>query len=91
MPKSAKPSAAAKSSDISFEDALKQLESVVEEMESDELPLESLLEHYEKGTELASICQKKLTEAEMKIKKLEQKASGDFELKPFPLEEEDDE
>ncbi len=45
VPKSAKTSASAadKTGEPSFEDALKQLEAVVEEMESDELPLESML------------------------------------------------
>lgn len=89
VPKSTKTSAATKPSGVSFEDALKKLEVVVEEMESDELPLESLLKHYEQGTELAAICQKKLTEAEATIQKLEKTASGNFELKPFPLEDED--
>ena len=89
MPKSAKSSATNTSSKLSFEDALQKLESVVEDMESDELPLEKLLERFEQGTELASICQRKLTEAELKIKKLEKSSSGDFELKEFPLEESD--
>lgn len=76
-------------SGISFEDALKKLEVVVEEMESDELPLESLLKHYEEGTQLASVCQKQLAEAELKIQKLEKNASGNLELKPFPLGDDD--
>ncbi len=90
VPKSAKTSASAadKTGEPSFEDALKQLEAVVEEMESDELPLESLLTHYEQGTQLAALCQKKLAEAELKIQKLEKNAAGELELQPFPLEDE---
>ena len=89
MPKPAKaPAPSDKSNDLSFEDALKQLESLVEEMESDELPLENLLTHYEQGTKLAAVCQKKLAEAELKIQKLGKNAAGELELKPFPLEEE---
>ena len=88
MPKTTKASAAAdKEADLSFEEALKRLESLVEEMESDALPLESLLTHYEQGTKLAAVCQKKLADAELKIQKLEQNAAGELELKPFPLEE----
>jgi exodeoxyribonuclease VII small subunit len=89
VPKSAKSSTTHKLSGISFEDALKKLEVVVEEMESDELPLESLLKHYEEGTQLASVCQKQLAEAELKIQKLEKNASGNLELKPFPLGDDD--
>jgi exodeoxyribonuclease VII small subunit len=88
VPKPAKPAATDKSADVSFEEALKQLETIVEEMESDELPLESLLTHYEQGTKLAAVCQKKLAEAELKIQKLEKNAAGDLELKPFPLGDE---
>lgn len=72
-------------SDVSFEVALKKLEGLVEEMESDELPLEELIKHYEQGTQLAAVCQKKLAEAELKIQKLEKNAAGELELKPFPL------
>lgn len=88
VPKPAKVSPADKSADLSFEEALKQLETIVEQMESDELPLESLLTHYEQGTRLAAVCQKKLAEAELKIQKLEQNAAGDLELTPFSLGEE---
>jgi len=89
VPKTSKPSAATDpDANLSFEDALQRLESLVEEMESDELPLESLLTHYEQGTRLAAVCQKKLAEAELKIQKLEKNAAGELELKPFPLEEE---
>jgi exodeoxyribonuclease VII small subunit len=89
VPKSTKSSTADKLSDISFEDALKKLEIVVEEMESDDLPLESLLKHYEQGTHLASVCQNMLAQAELKIQKLEKNASGSLELKPFPLRDDD--
>lgn len=75
------------SSDVSFEVALKKLEAIVEEMESDELPLEELIKHYEQGTQLAGVCQKKLAEAELKIQKLEKNATGELELKPFPVDD----
>jgi exodeoxyribonuclease VII small subunit len=87
VPKPTKSPAAGKEAELSFEDALKRLEALVEEMESDELPLESLLTHYEQGTRLAAACQKKLAEAELKIQKLEKNAAGDLALKPFPLDE----
>ena len=70
---------------MSFEEALKKLEGIVESMESDELPLESLLARFEEGTRLAKICQTKLTEAELKIQQVEKNASGEFTLKPATL------
>ena len=70
-----------------FEDALKNLESVVEAMESGELPLESLISKYEEGVKLAKVCQEKLGEAELRIQQLEKSASGELKLKPLSLDE----
>ncbi len=70
-----------------FEEALKHLERVVEVMESDDLPLETLLAKYEEGITLVKICQEKLAEAELKIQQLEKNAAGEFKLKPLELSE----
>ena len=70
---------------MSFEDALKKLEGIVESMESDELPLEALLARFEEGTRLAKICQTKLSEAELKIQQLETNAAGEPTLRPASL------
>ena len=70
-----------------FEEALKKLESIVEAMESDELPLETLLARFEEGTQLAQVCQTKLAEAELKIQQLEKNAAGGLVLKPAKLGE----
>jgi len=66
-----------------FEDALKKLEVVVEAMESEDLPLETLIKRYEEGVRLVQICQAKLAEAEVKIQQLEKNAQGEIKLKPF--------
>jgi exodeoxyribonuclease VII small subunit len=71
-----------------FEEALKKLEGIVAAMESDELPLETLIARYEEGTRLAGICQEKLAEAELKIQQLEKNAAGEMKLKPLDLSEE---
>lgn len=71
-----------------FEEALQKLESVVEAMESDDLPLETLLARYEEGAKLVKICQEKLAEAELKIQQLEKNAAGEMKLKPVNLSEE---
>jgi exodeoxyribonuclease VII small subunit len=84
MSKSARPSDAAKNGNVPFEEALKKLESIVEAMESEDLPLETLLARYEEGTRLAQVCQAKLAEAELKIQQLEKNAAGEMKLKPLP-------
>ena len=66
-----------------FEEALKTLESIVETMESGDLPLETLIARYEEGTRLARICQEKLADAELKIQQLEKTAAGEIKLKPL--------
>ena len=66
--------------EVPFEEGLKKLESIVEEMEGDDLPLEKLLERYEEGTRLAKGCQAKLEDAELKIQKLQPNANGEDEL-----------
>ena len=70
-----------------FEEALKNLEAVVEAMEVDDLPLETLLARYEEGAKLVKICQEKLAEAELKIQQLEKNAAGEMKLKPVDLAE----
>jgi exodeoxyribonuclease VII small subunit len=66
-----------------FEEALQKLESIVEAMEADDLPLENLLAKYEEGAKLVKVCQEKLAEAELKIQQLEKNAAGEMKLKPF--------
>jgi exodeoxyribonuclease VII small subunit len=85
--KSAAPSQSAKVASLPFEEALKKLETIVEAMEGDDLPLESLLAKYEEGVKLAQVCQAKLAEAELKIQQLEKTAGGELKLKPFESEE----
>jgi exodeoxyribonuclease VII small subunit len=77
----------AKAGNLPFEEALKKLEAIVEAMESEDLPLDSLLGKYEEGTQLARICQEKLTDAELKIQELEKNAAGEVKLKPLSPEE----
>jgi exodeoxyribonuclease VII small subunit len=74
----------AKAGNLPFEEALKKLESIVETMESEDLPLETLLTRYEEGTRLAKMCQEKLAEAELKIQKLERNAGGEMKVTPLP-------
>ncbi len=90
MSKAVKAADAAKTDNLPFEAALKKLENIVEAMEADDLPLDTLLARYEEGTRLAQICQAKLAEAELKIQQLEKDAVGELKLKPFSSEESED-
>jgi exodeoxyribonuclease VII small subunit len=89
MPKATRAAGAdsGKVEDLPFEEALTKLESIVETMESGDLPLETLLARFEEGTRLAHVCQTKLAEAELKIQQLEKTAAGDLALKPVALTE----
>ncbi|HTA29196.1 MAG TPA: exodeoxyribonuclease VII small subunit [Candidatus Cybelea sp.] len=84
MSKAVKVSDAAKTDNLPFEEALKRLESIVETMESEDLPLETLLARFEEGTKLVKVCQSKLADAELKIQKLEKNSAGEPVLKPLP-------
>jgi exodeoxyribonuclease VII small subunit len=54
-----------------FETALAQLEALVAKMEDGALPLEESLAAYQKGVELARICQRRLDAAEQQVKVLQ--------------------
>lgn len=86
-PKNAGQNSPANAGNLPFEEALKKLEAIVEAMESEDLPLQTLLAKYEEGTRLAKVCQDKLAEAELKIQKLEKNAAGEMKLTPLPSEE----
>jgi exodeoxyribonuclease VII small subunit len=86
MSKPAKAGDTAKGS-VPFEEALEKLEGIVEAMEADDLPLETLLAKYEEGARLVKLCQEKLAEAEVKIRQLEKNAAGELKLKPLDVEE----
>jgi len=61
----------------SFEEALQQLEQIVQKLEKGELPLEESLRLYEEGIRLSRLCHGKLEEAEGKIEMLLKDARGD--------------
>lgn len=83
VPKNAGQHIPAKAGSLAFEEALKKLEAIVTTMETEDLPLETLLAKYEEGTRLARTCQEKLAEAEVKIRQLEKTAAGEMKLKPL--------
>jgi exodeoxyribonuclease VII small subunit len=69
-----------------FEQALAELERVVERLERGDLPLEEALKTFERGVELARHCQSSLKSAQQKVEIL-LKRSGQPEAEPFALPE----
>jgi exodeoxyribonuclease VII small subunit len=66
----------------SFEAGLQQLEAIVKEMESGDLPLERALELFERGMKLSDACRKQLDEAETRVEMLTRRA-GEMQPEPF--------
>ena len=75
MPKSA-------SSPKSFEAAVSELEAIVQEMESGNLPLEDALARYQRGVGLLRHCQATLGDAEQRVRMLEGDGLTDFPTEP---------
>jgi len=74
MPRS--PAAATEA--ITYEQALAELESLVQAMEGSQLPLDQLLVSYRRGAELLQVCRTRLQAVEDQVKLLE-----DGQLKPW--------
>jgi exodeoxyribonuclease VII small subunit len=69
--------------DFDFEQALKELEAIVERMEKGELGLEESLKHFERGIGLTRACQKALAEADQKVHVLLERDDGQSEILPL--------
>ena len=67
---------------LSFEEALSNLEEIIQRMESGEAPLDSLVNHYETGIRMLKFCHSKIEGAEMKIKEVQEK-DGELIEKDF--------
>ncbi|MCG7851291.1 MAG: exodeoxyribonuclease VII small subunit [Methanosarcinaceae archaeon] len=68
--------------ELSFEENLEELESLVERLEHEQLTLDESLEAFERGIKLASLCSQKLTKADRKIEQLIEE-SGELRTEPF--------
>jgi exodeoxyribonuclease VII small subunit len=73
----------AKESKLSFEAALGKLESIVEAMESGDVPLADLLAKFEEGTKLLKVCEARLKDAELKIEQLKKQKDGKVAFEKF--------
>lgn len=70
-----------------FEKAMKQLEEIVQELETGELPLEKAMKKFEEGIALSRLCSEKLDETERRIVQLMEGDVGEVEAVPFAGDE----
>lgn len=77
-----KPQSDDPASSPTFEEALAGLETIVEAMENQQLPLEELVSHYEKGAELLDRCESMLQSARDRIELITLRGRGDEEAPP---------
>ena len=73
---------------FNLEKALADLEALVEELESGDLPLEKAMKKFEDGIKLTRGCQTALKEAEQKVEILLKSAGGE-DLEDFEVDEDD--
>ena len=74
-------------SELSFEDALTQLEKIVQELESGRIKLDDAVAAYEKASALKKLCEDKLKSAQLKIEKLEISADNQVVSSEFAVPE----
>lgn len=69
--------------ELSFEQALVELESIVKSLESGDIQLEDSIKAYERGAALKMHCESKLKSAQLKIEKITVTPDGRVETQPF--------
>jgi exodeoxyribonuclease VII small subunit len=70
-----------------FENSLRQLEEIVQELETGDLPLEKAILRFEEGMTLSRRCSRMLDETEKRISVLIRETDGSVSEKPFSNEE----
>jgi exodeoxyribonuclease VII small subunit len=70
---------------LSFEDALKELEGIVQQLERGQVKLDEAITAYERGALLKKHCEQKLAEAKMKVEKIVFSADGSVGTQPADL------
>ena len=68
---------------LSFEEALLQLENIVRELESGRIKLDDAISSYEKAVALKKLCQDKLQAATLKVEKIEISKDGVMSTTPL--------
>lgn len=68
--------------DMTFEEALAELETIVRQLEQGDVELEQSIAIYERGAELKKHCEARLKSAELKVEQIVQGADGSAETEP---------
>ena len=68
---------------LAFEEALKELEAIAEQIEQGKIGLEESISKYERGMILVKHCREILSKAEHRIQQLQQRPDGTLETAPF--------
>jgi len=68
---------------VSFEQAIKELETIVRKLEGGSGDLEASIRDYVRGTELKEFCQTKLKDARLKVESILKTQDGAAQLQPF--------
>lgn len=69
--------------DLSFEEALRELEGLVQKLERGDAPLEDSIKIYERGAALKSHCESKLKSAQLKVDKIVLGPDGSVHAEPL--------
>lgn len=72
---------------LSFEEALKKLEGIVDDLEGGDVSLADSIATFERGSALKKHCEKTLRNAEMKVEEIVQRPDGSVETKPLDYED----
>lgn len=75
---------------MTFEESLKQLETIAEQIERGQIGLEESIDRYEEGMSLVKQCREILSTAEHRIQQLQQRADGTLETAEFTPPKETD-
>jgi len=67
----------------SFEESLRKLEAIVDQLEKGDLSLEYSLKLFEEGVSLSAVCKKELDAAEGKVQMLVKQRDGSLKAEPF--------
>lgn len=73
---------------LNFEKSMKQLEEIVQELESGDLSLEKAIKKFEDGVRLSKLCSKQLDETEKKVTMLLRDQKGKISVNSFDSDEE---
>lgn len=74
--------------ELTFEEAMEQLEQIVEKLEEGDVPLEKAINYFQDGMKFSKLCSDKLQKVE---KQMDQIIKEDDQLEPFTIQEDDSE